>query len=129
MHPIGSKDREQSNLEFSIITHWTRSVVNYDISYQMVMIHQDIVLHELSTLRGYWVCAEFNKGLWHIGETPRLSYMFYRLGHYWWKLIATVILDKDTMIFYVIQTSCPLRWFKGHVIKILKWNLTYSLVS
>ena len=40
----------------------------------------------------------------------------YELGCCWWRLLATCILDRGTMISHGIETVCPLRWSKGHVI-------------
>ena len=34
--------------------HWTGPMVNHDVRLSNVMIHQAIMLHGLSTLRGYW---------------------------------------------------------------------------
>ena len=36
-----------------MVTYWIRPMVNYDIDYQIVMIHQTAILHRLSTLKGY----------------------------------------------------------------------------
>ena len=38
-------------------------IMNSNISYQIVMIHQAIILHRLLTLRGYWVYAEIIRSL------------------------------------------------------------------
>ena len=35
--------------------HWTGPTMNHDSKLLIVMIHQTTILHELSTLRGYWV--------------------------------------------------------------------------
>ena len=35
------------------VTHWTRPMVNRDMRLSIVIIHQDIILYELSTLRRY----------------------------------------------------------------------------
>ena len=51
-----------------------------------------------------------------MGETIKWSYNPYGLGHYWWRLVATVILNKDTMISHGIEIVSPLEWSKGHVI-------------
>ena len=40
----------------------------------------------------------------------------YRLGHYWWRLVATSILKIGTMIAHRIKTVCHLGWSKGNVI-------------
>ena len=40
----------------------------------------------------------------------------YGLDHCWWKLVAIGILNKGTMISYVIETVCLLGLSKGHVI-------------
>ena len=39
----------------------------------------------------------------------------YGLGHYWWRLVATNILNKDTIISHGIKTMCLLRWSKRRV--------------
>ena len=36
-----------------MVIHWTRPMVNHDIGYWVVMIHQATILHVLSTLRRY----------------------------------------------------------------------------
>ena len=36
-----------------IVAHWIAPIVNHNISYWVVMIHQITILHGLSTLRGY----------------------------------------------------------------------------
>ena len=40
----------------------------------------------------------------------------YGLGHYWWRLVAIGILNKDMMISHEIETVCPFGWSKGHMI-------------
>ena len=40
----------------------------------------------------------------------------YRLGHYWWRLVAIGILNRSTMISHGIKAMCPLGWSKEHVI-------------
>ena len=35
------------------VTHWTGPTVNRDVRLSIVIIHQAIILYELSTLRGY----------------------------------------------------------------------------
>ena len=40
----------------------------------------------------------------------------YGLGHYWWRLVAIGILNIGTMISHGIETVCPLKWSKGHLI-------------
>ena len=35
------------------VTHWTRPMVNRDMRLSIVIIHQAIILYELSTLRRY----------------------------------------------------------------------------
>ena len=42
----------------------------------------------------------------------------YGLDHYWWRLVATCILNRGTIISYGIETMCPLRWSKRHHHKI-----------
>ena len=41
--------------------HWIGPMVNHDVRLSIVMIHQSTILHELSTLRGYRVCAKINR--------------------------------------------------------------------
>ena len=50
------------------------------------------------------------------GWDPKVVIYLYRLGHYWRRLVATGILNKDTMITRGIETMCPIWWSKGHVI-------------
>ena len=48
-----------------MITHWIYigPIMNHDLSYPVVMIHQTTILHRLWTLRGYWAYIEINKRL------------------------------------------------------------------
>ena len=84
--------------------------------YQIVMIQQAIMLHGFSALREYWACFEVNIRFWPISETLKWLYISYRLGHYWWRLVAIDILNTKTMISLGIETMCPFEWSKGHVI-------------
>ena len=36
-----------------MIAHWREAMMNHDIDYQVVMIHQTTILYGLSTLREY----------------------------------------------------------------------------
>lgn len=36
-----------------MVRHWTGTTVNYDVKPLFVIIHQAIILYELSTLKGY----------------------------------------------------------------------------
>ena len=36
-----------------MVTHWTKPMVNHDVSLSVVMIHEATILHALSTLREY----------------------------------------------------------------------------
>ena len=36
-----------------MITYWTRLMVNYDINYQVIIIHEVTILYRLSTLKEY----------------------------------------------------------------------------
>ena len=40
----------------------------------------------------------------------------YGLGHCWWRLMTTSILNIGTMISHGIEPECPLGWSKWHVI-------------
>ena len=91
-----------------MVTHWTWPMMNYDINCWVVMIYHDTILYKLSTLRGYWVCAEINRKLWSMGEILVWSCIPYKLGHGWWRLVATSILNRDTIISYEIKTTCLL---------------------
>ena len=50
------------------------------------------------------------------GWDPKVVIYPYGLGHCWWRLVATRMLNKGTMISHGIETVCPLRWSKGHAI-------------
>ena len=50
------------------------------------------------------------------GWYPKVVIYPYGLGHCWWRLVATSILNRGTMISQGIEIVCPLRWSKGHVI-------------
>ena len=50
------------------------------------------------------------------GWDPKVVIYPYGLGHYWWRLVATSIFDKGTMISHGIEIIYPLEWSKGHVI-------------
>ena len=47
---------------------------------------------------------------------PKLVIYLYGFGHYWWRLMATSILNIGTMISHEIETMCFLGWSKRHVI-------------
>ena len=104
--------------------HWTRLTMNHEARLSIVMIHQTTILHELSTLRGYWVYAKINRRLWPMGWDPKMVISPYGLGHCWWRLVATGILNRGTMIFHRIETVYPLGWSKGHM--IMKSMAIYS---
>ena len=55
--------------------HWIGPMVNHNSRLSIVIIYQAIILHGLSTLRGYWVYTAFNKRLWPMGETLKWSYI------------------------------------------------------
>ena len=50
------------NAQMCMVTHWTGPKINHDIIYRVDMIHQTIMLHELSTLREYWGSVEVFSG-------------------------------------------------------------------
>ena len=50
------------------------------------------------------------------GWEPKVVIYPYGLGHYWWRLVTTGILNIGTLISHGIETVCPLGWSKGHVI-------------
>ena len=95
------------------LKHWTKPMVNHDVRLSNVMIHQATILHRLSTLRECWSCAKINRRLY--GWDPKVVIYPYGLGHCWWRLVATRIFNKGTMISHEIEIVC-LFWFKGHVI-------------
>ena len=66
-----------------MITYWTRLMVNYDINYQVIIIHEVTILYRLLTLKGYWICVEINKRFCPIGESLRWSHIPSILDHYW----------------------------------------------
>ena len=43
----------------------------------------------------------------------------YGLGHCWWRLVATGILNRDTMISHEIEIVCPIKWWKD----MWSWNM------
>ena len=47
---------------------------------------------------------------------PKVVIYPYGLGHFLWTLVATGILNRDTMISHGIKSVSPLRWSKEHVI-------------
>ena len=47
---------------------------------------------------------------------PKVVIYPYGLGHYWWRLVATCILNIGTMISHGIEIVCSLGWSKGYVI-------------
>ena len=50
------------------------------------------------------------------GWDPKVVIYSYGLRHCWWRLVATSILNRGTMLSHKIEIVCPLGWFKGHVI-------------
>ena len=77
MSYLGYRDRfSMVNVLVYMVAHWTEPMVNHDIRLSIVMIHQDFILHGVSTLRGYCICVKLNKRLWPIVETLMWSYIF-----------------------------------------------------
>ena len=50
------------------------------------------------------------------GWDPKMIIYPYRLGYYWWRLVATCILNRGIMISHGIGIVCLIGWSKGHVI-------------
>ena len=61
------------------------------------------------------LCQNQQKALTY-GWDPKVVIYPYGLGYCWWRLMAIGILNKGTMISHGIETMCPIRWSKGHVI-------------
>ena len=70
----------------------------------------------LLTLTGYWICAKKKKKTLTYRWDLKVVMYPYGLGHYWWRLVTTSILNRDTMISHGIKIMYPLRWSEGHVI-------------
>ena len=90
--------------------------MNHDTRLLIVMIHQTTLLHGLSTLRGFLSLWQNQHEALTYGWDPKVVIYPYGLGDYWWRLVAISILNIGNMISYEIETMCPLRWSKGHVI-------------
>ena len=50
------------------------------------------------------------------GWDPNVVIYPYKLGHYWWRLVTTCVLNRGTMISHGIEIMCHLGWSKGYVI-------------
>ena len=85
----------------SIIIHWTRLTMSYDIRL--------LSSHDFTKLLYYIVSQPWE----NIGFLSKLAvaltyrwdyeviiYFFYGLSHYWWNLVATSILNRSTIIFH-----------------------------
>ena len=99
-----------------MVTHWTWPMVNYDIRLSGCHDSSSYYVDGLSNLRGYWACVEINWWLWPMGETLKWSYIPYRLGHYWWRLVTIGILNRGIMIPHGIKIVCLFGWSKGHAV-------------
>ena len=95
--------------------HWTRPMANHNTKLSIVMIDQATILHGLSTLKRYWVCAKVNIRLRPMGETLK-CHIFLWIGSLLIEAGDIGILNIGTMISYGIEVVCPLRWSKGDVI-------------
>ena len=73
--------------------HWTGPMVNHDVRLSIVMIHQAIILHGLSTLKWYWVCIKIHRRLWPMGETLKWSYIpmdLVTIDESWWQQVLLI---------------------------------------
>ena len=95
-----------------MVLHWTRLVMNND---ERLLDYYDSP--------SYYVAWTLNlkKILSFVMKSTRnfdlkWLYISYRLGYRWWKLLATSILNRDTMIYHGIETMCLIGWSQRHVI-------------
>ena len=99
-----------------MVIDWIKSTTNHDISLLVVMIDQTIILHGLfawEILSLWWSQQEALTYGWD----PNIVIYPHRLGHYWWRLVVTCILDRHTMISHRIETICLIGWSKSHLIR------------
>ena len=61
------------------------------------------------------LCQSQQKTLTY-GWDPKVVIYVYGLGYCWWRLVATCILNKGTMISCGIKIVCSLVWSKRYVI-------------
>ena len=91
-----------------MVTHWTKPIVSHD--FRLSSSHDlTKLLHCVASQP--WDNIEFVlKLLWPTSEIISWSYIPYRLGHCWWKLVAIGILNRGTMLSLGIEIVCPLGW-------------------
>ena len=61
-----------------------------------------------------------------MGEIVSWSYIPYELGHCWWKSIAIGIFNRGTTISHGIKSMCHIGWSKGHMIRKIGHNISFS---
>ena len=95
-----------------MVLHWTRLVMNND---ERLLDYYDSP--------SYYVAWTLNlkKILSFVMKSTRnfdlkWLYISYGLSYCWWKLLATSILNRDTMIYHGIETMCLIGWSQRHVI-------------
>ena len=92
-----------------MVTHWIEPTLNYDL--KLLGYHDSL---------GHCIAWTFNiekiLSLWWnqddvltYGWDPNVMIYPYRLSHYWWRMVAINILNRDTMISHGIETRCPLE--------------------
>ena len=98
-----------------MVTHWIEPTLNYDIK---LLGYHDSLGHYIT----WTLNLEKILSLWWnqddvltYGRDPNVMIYPYRLSHYWWRMVAINILNRDTMISHGIETICPYEWSKGHV--------------
>ena len=98
---------------------WWNLDRTYDESwYKAINFHDSPSYHTAWTLYLEKILSQFQnqqKALIYEWD-PKVVIYSYGLGHGWWRLVATGILNIGTMISHGIKTACPLGWSKGHVI-------------
>ena len=108
-------DLRQSLLDWKSNSHYLRSTN----SMQSLISIYSIILYQLSWFTKLLCWWTFNLDIEFVPKPIggfNLWVRPYGLGHYWWRFVATCILNIDTTISHEIEIVYPLGWFKGHVI-------------
>ena len=95
--------------------------IGYDLwwimtqGYQLPWFTKLLYCWTLNLERILSLCQNQQKVLTYVWNLKVVIYP-YGLGHCWWKLVATCILNRCIKISNGIETVCPLRWSKWHVL-------------
>ena len=98
---------------------WCKLDMTYGESWcKAINVHDSLSYYTMWTLnleRILSLCQNQEKALTYRWDSKVVIYP-YGLDNYWWRLVATCILNRDTIITHRIEILCPIGWSKCHVI-------------